>query len=173
MVVCVIAAITDLATGKIPNRLTYPVLVAAPFAHFGFALHRGASFGEAGTQAALSLAGMAACAAVPLFMWLKNAIGGGDLKLFAALGGLLLPEFGFETQLYVLLVGACVAPAQLAYRGVLFRSFANFFGVLVNPLRAKAKRTEVDSAMGSWFRLGPCFAVALGVQLLLHWRAPW
>ena len=36
--------------------------------------------------AGLSLGGMLLCGAVPLFMWWKGALGGGDVKLFAAIG---------------------------------------------------------------------------------------
>jgi prepilin peptidase CpaA len=171
--VCVVAAVADLWTGKIPNRLTYPVLAGAPVAHFAVGLYRGLPLADAAWQGLLSVLGIAACGVVPWFMWRKNAIGGGDLKLFAALGGLLLPDFGFETELYVLVVAALVAPLKLAYQGTLLRAVANFFAQLVNPLRPVAKRAPLDPAMASWFRLGPCFAVGSALQMLMHWRAPW
>src|SRR5688500_5607247 len=103
---CVLAAIIDSWRGTIPNALTYPLLVASPLLHFGLAWNSSQSWGSAFGAAGLSLAGLALCSAVPLFMWWKGAIGGGGLTLFAALGALFGPTVGFEAQLYVLLLAA-------------------------------------------------------------------
>src|SRR5687768_17004583 len=117
LLVCLVAAITDVKTGKIPNQLTLPVLVLAPPGHVALALHGGAAFGDALWQGLLSVGGLLLCALVPLLMWRFNAIGGGDVKLFAAIGALALPSFGFEAQLYVLVAAALLAPIKLVYEG--------------------------------------------------------
>ena len=86
---CLLAAVIDLWRGTIPNALTYPLLVASPLLHFGLAWESGQSLPAALGAVGLSLAGLLLCSAVPLFMWWKGAIGGGDVKLFAAMGALL------------------------------------------------------------------------------------
>jgi prepilin peptidase CpaA len=168
---CVLAAIIDLWRGTIPNALTYPLLVASPLLHFGLAWASSQSWGTAAGAAGLSLAGLALCSAVPLFMWRKGAIGGGDVKLFAAIGALFGPTVGFEAQLYVLLLAALIAPVKLAYDGALWRTIGNMGLLLLNALRSKQARTPVEPVLVSWFRLGPCFALGCGLELVLHWGA--
>jgi len=166
---CLLAAIIDLWRGTIPNALTYPLLIASPVLHFGLAWAAGRSAGAAFSAAGLSLVGLAACSAVPLFMWWKGALGGGDVKLFAAMGALFGPSVGFEAQLYVLASAALIAPAKLAYDGCLWRSLCNAGSLLFNVVRKKEARTAVEPAMVTWFRLGPCFALGCALELALHW----
>lgn len=170
-VACALAAIFDLWRGMIPNALTYPLLVASPFLHFGLSYAQRGAFGPALTAAGLSLAGLALCSAVPLFMWWKRAIGGGDVKLFAAIGALFGPSMGFEAQLYVLVLAALIAPAKLAYDGSLWRSLRNVGSLLANVVRRKQDRAVIEPALASWFRLGPCFALGCALELALHWGA--
>jgi prepilin peptidase CpaA len=169
LAVCALAAIIDLWKGTIPNALTYPVLVAAPLLHFALAVSRQQPLLVALSAAGLSLAGLALCSAVPLFMWWKGAIGGGDVKLFAAIGALLGPSLGFEAELYVFVLAALIAPAKLAYDGALWRSLRNVGALLLNMVRKKQARRAVEPALVSWFRLGPCFALVCALELALHW----
>jgi prepilin peptidase CpaA len=168
---CVLAAALDLLRGTIPNALTYPLLALAPLLHFGLALAHRQAFTAALAAVGLSLAGLGLCSAVPLFMWWKGAIGGGDVKLFAALGALLGPSFGFEAELYVFVLAALLAPAKLAYDGVLWRSLRNAFALVANLLWKQHDRAAVEPALVSWFRLGPCFALGCALELALHWGA--
>jgi prepilin peptidase CpaA len=167
----VLAAVIDLWRGTIPNALTYPLLIASPPLHFGLAWATGESVSAAFGAAGLSLAGLALCSAVPLFMWWKGAIGGGDVKLFAAIGALLGPSVGFEAQLYVLVMAALIAPAKLAYDGSLWRALHNMAALLANVVRKKQARAGVEPVLVSWFRLGPCFALGCALELALHWGA--
>lgn len=168
---CLVAAVIDLWRGTIPNALTYPLLIAAPLLHFGLAWVKGQSAGSAFGAAGLSLAGLLLCSAVPLFMWWKGAIGGGDVKLFAAIGALFGPSVGFEAQLYVFVLAALIAPAKLAYDGSLWRALRNMGFLLSNVVRKKPARTAVEPVLVSWFRLGPCFALGCALSLALHWGA--
>jgi prepilin peptidase CpaA len=54
-------------------------------------------------------------------------MGGGDLKLFAAIGALLQPLLGIEAEAYALFTAAIIALANLAYRGSLFRVLGSSF----------------------------------------------
>jgi prepilin peptidase CpaA len=171
LAVCVLAAVSDLWRGTIPNALTYPLLVVSPLLHGGLAWANGQSLTAALGAAGLSLAGLALCSAVPLVMWWKGAIGGGDVKLFAAIGALLGPNVGFEAQLYVFVLAALIAPAKLAYDGALWRSLRNIGSLLLNVVRKKQHRTAIEPVLVSWFRLGPCFALGCAVELALHWGA--
>jgi prepilin peptidase CpaA len=171
LVACLLAAVIDLWRGTIPNALTYPLLIASPLLHWGLAWRTEQSTSAAFGAAGLSLAGLALCSAVPLFMWWKDAIGGGDVKLFAALGALFGPSVGFEAQLYVFVLAALIAPAKLAYDGSLWRAVRNLGSLLSSAVRRKQPRAPAEPVLVSWFRLGPCFALGCALELALNWGA--
>lgn len=150
-----IAAFTDARSGVIPNWLTLPSLLIAPLVQFRFA----------GPGAfAFALAAIVGCGIVPLLLFGMRAIGGGDVKLFAAIGAIVGTDLGLQVQLasYVLLAfcGLCV----LAYRGQLLATLGRALLLLMAPLRTKAKRAlPPDHALVS-MRLGPAiFGAALAL----------
>ena len=73
------AAATDARSGLIPNWITLPPLLAALVLHF-------VTQGAGGL--ALSLAGALVCGLVPYLLFRQGTMGGGDVKLLAALGAL-------------------------------------------------------------------------------------
>lgn len=102
------AAVTDARLGVIPNRLTLPVIVAAPLAYLLFA----------GPGALLSsLAGCLLCGAIPAGLFLLGGMGGGDVKVLAALGALAGPGDGLRLQLAAFLVAGGFAIVKLIARG--------------------------------------------------------
>ncbi len=98
-------------------------------------------------------------------------MGGGDLKLFAAIGALCQPMIGIEAEMYAFVVAAVVAPARLAYQGRLLEVLKNSLSLLLNPLRSKQARQEVPPEMMTWFRLGPAVFVGTAGALVAHWYA--
>jgi prepilin peptidase CpaA len=167
---CLVAAVSDLTRRTIPRALTMPVIVLGPVLHAVVTWHAGSRPSHALLEGAYSVLGIATCAALPYLMWRKNALGGGDLKLFAALGALLLPRLSFEVERDVFLIGVLVACGQLAYRGRLFRT-------LIDALRApfqmrhRAKpEADLEPALSDWFRLGPCFALGVLCEAVLNSR---
>jgi Flp pilus assembly protein protease CpaA len=172
VLVSVTAAVIDLRRGSIPNWFTGALLVVSPLLHAGLSLAHSQSIGDALRAAALSLLGIPACGAVPLLMWRHKALGGGDVKLLAGLGALLLPGFGFEAELYVFLVAALLTPAQLAYRGVLFSALGNACTQVINVFRRRADRRPLGPALTTWVKLGPYVAAGVAVEALLRWRSP-
>jgi prepilin peptidase CpaA len=92
--ICALAAAFDTAIAKIPNPLTYSAIllglglngVAAGASYAGFeSVARW--LGSAGATGAL--AGFAACAAIGLMCMFVAGMGGGDMKLLAAMGAIL------------------------------------------------------------------------------------
>jgi prepilin peptidase CpaA len=132
------AALTDLRTGLIPNWLTLPSLALAPLAQL-FAAGPGACGG--------ALVGALACALVPLLLFGLDAIGGGDVKLFAALGALAGTRIGLEIQLLGYMLASVWALCGLAYRGALWATLVRALGVLLSPLRRERSSLEAMNAV--------------------------
>ena len=96
--ICAVAAVTDVRTGQIPNRLVawgLGVGMAVPVASALLSAPKGALLSTLGEGLGRALAGLLVTAAVPLALFLMRALGGGDVKLFAAVGALGGPGLGF------------------------------------------------------------------------------
>lgn len=167
-----IAAWTDGRTGHIPNWLTFGALALGIGAHvvFGFIFDGG--WTGALTEGAYSLVGALACALVPALFYWKGGIGGGDVKLFAALGALCHPMAGLEVETYAFVAAAIIAPAKLAYQGVLWKTLGRSLSIIINPLRRPENRREIPPEVLTWFRLGPAIFVGAMTTILLHWNLP-
>ena len=164
------AAVIDARTGRIPNWLTLPTLCLGPILHGILAGHVGVF---------QSFVGLLAAGAVPWLLYRSTqgrAIGGGDVKLFAALGGLLGPARGLEVQLTAFALLAFFALIALAYRGQLFRILRNTVQLAANPFLPKSWRRPIEAASLTEFRMGPSIAVAVianSTLAYLHRFVPW
>jgi prepilin peptidase CpaA len=169
LLVTAVAAWTDGKTGMIPNWLTLGTLGAAFVWHFFAGLSFSHSWHGGLQSLGASLVGAILCSAVPAFLYWKGAIGGGDLKLFAALGALCHPIIGIEMEMYGFVAAALIAPAKLAYHGLLFRTLGSSLAILVNPFRKAENRREIPAEMMTWFRMGPAIFLGAGATLIMHW----
>jgi prepilin peptidase CpaA len=109
------AAVTDTRSGLIPNWLTLPTLALAPLAQL-------AAGGVA--DALNALGAVLACALVPLLLFALRAMGGGDVKLFGALGALCGASLGLGLQLVSYALAAVVGLAVATRRGRLSTAHA-------------------------------------------------
>jgi prepilin peptidase CpaA len=165
-----IAAVYDWRTGEIPNWLTLPTLLGAPFLHVArYALFAGKPLEDAVREGGFSLVGAVLCALVPLLLFRQGAIGGGDVKLLAALGAVLQPVVGVEAQMYGFFCGAILAPARLAYDGKLFATLKNVFAIGSNLFLPKTRQRSIEESTLSWFRLGPAIFIGVMLAAYLHW----
>lgn len=167
VIVTALAAITDYRTGRIDNRLTFGALALAIAGHFARGYAAG-SFEIGAREAAYAVFGAITCALVPAFMFLRGGMGGGDVKLFAAIGAALHPLVGLEAEMYAFIAAAVIAPAQLAWQGTLLRTLWNTASLIGNVFRAKKNKREVPTAMRAWFRLGPAIFVGTVATFVVH-----
>ena len=170
LVVTAIGAAYDWKTGNIPNWLTLGALGAGIVFHVVHALLTGTA------QAALiaggySILGAASCAAVPLLLYRLDAIGGGDVKLLAALGAILRPMLGIEAELYGFLAIAVIAPGRLAYQGKLGAVLRNTLAIVKNPFLPKKRRREVPHEMLTSVRFGPAIFAGTCGAAVMHWSS--
>lgn len=159
----------DWRTGEIPNWLTLGPMALAPVAHAGFGFAR-EGWSAAGQGFAFSIVGIITCGVIPIFLYRSGAIGGGDVKLLGAMGAMLRPMIGIETEMYSFIVAALYAPVRLAYEGKLLRTLGNSLLLVRNVFVPKEKRRELTTEMMSELRFGPSIFVATLIAILLHWR---
>jgi len=159
------AAIWDLRTGLIPNRLVAAGAIATIVLSLAIAAPRGLL--AVGGALVSMLAGLVLVSIVPLLLYRIEGIGGGDVKLLAVVGAALGPYMGIEAELYAFMFVVLYAPARLLYEGKLIRTLRTSGLLLVRPLVPRHRRPEPAriEEMTS-FRFGPAifagtFAVAL------------
>lgn len=171
LLVGIIAAVTDLRSGRIPNKLTFPAMLIGLVVHG--AIHGIAGFVEA-------LLGLVVCASVPGIIYKASrgtGIGGGDIKLFAALGAIMGPLSGLEIELSALLLLGIYALFRLTYQGKLWRTLMTTARLLGSPFvpKLRAVNRSHDLVLTE-MRMGPAIAVAvvtvLGLPHLMRWL-PW
>jgi prepilin peptidase CpaA len=153
------AAVIDGRTGRIPNWLTLPAIVLGLVAH-------GIVSGP--SALGVSLLGLVLCALVPWVLFHGSggrAIGGGDVKLAAAIGALAGPIQGLEIEFAALLALAFLALTRITYDGKLGRVLGNVFFIVTNPLRPRARRMAIAAESLTEMRMGP--GIALGVLIVL------
>jgi prepilin peptidase CpaA len=139
------AAVTDARTGLIPNWLTLPPLCAAPLFHL---LQQGAG------GLLFALAGALVCGFVPYLLFRAGSMGGGDVKLLAALGALGGPQMGLEVQLIGMSFAAVYALVLLARRGELGRTLLSSLWLAINFFLPARMRRRVPTATMMPMRLG-------------------
>ncbi len=106
--VSAVAAITDLRTRTIPNWLTLPL------APVGIVVH---SVGSGFEGAQLAVLGCLFCFAPSYFLFVRGALGGGDVKLFAGFGAVLGAREGLELQFAAFVLVAAYALWVTAWHG--------------------------------------------------------
>ncbi|MGZ9583586.1 A24 family peptidase [Paenibacillus marinisediminis] len=109
------ALVTDIRTKTIPNLLTVSALGAGLLLHTILNGWEGLVYSSQGM-----LVGF-----VPTFiLYLLRAIGGGDVKLFAALGGWMGSHYVWQTLIGSILLGGIIAGGLLLFH---YRSFGRRF----------------------------------------------
>lgn len=167
LLVGAVGAIWDARTGRIPNRLTLPVAVLAVVLHAalgGFA--RGVE-----SAVGLVVAGLAPWVLARVSR--GRAIGGGDVKLFAALGALEGPLAGLEIELSACVLLGVFAMVRLAFDGKLTRVLASALRLLVNPLLPARHRRPVAPEALTEMRMGPAIFAAVCYSLVADQLARW
>lgn len=158
-----VAAAWDWRNGEIPNWLTLPWIPLA-CAFYGW---QGGWVMVGWTLAAIFL-----CALVPVFLFYKGAMGGGDVKLFAALGAIVGLNLGIEIQFVSLIFTSTGALVLLTWQGKLLQTLKTSMLLFSNLFRRQASRVVPTSDLLTEVRLGPAiFAATVCVMLTELWTS--
>ncbi len=118
--IALVACVTDVRSQRIPNALTFPALAVGLLAHAG---------APSGLGLTASLIGAVVGLAVFLPFFALGGMGGGDVKLMAALGAWIGAGPILWTALYGSVAGGVMALALAASRGYLKQAFSNVGGL--------------------------------------------
>jgi prepilin peptidase CpaA len=155
------AAAFDVRTRRIPNWLCATGLVC------GFACQT-ALFGLAGAREAILGAGLALLIYVPLFA--LRAVGGGDVKLMAAVGSIAGPKAWIAIFLITAIAGGAMALVLIAVKGRMRRTLRNVGVLLTELIHLRAPHRveeELDVSSNKGLRLPHGCSIAIGALLFI------
>ena len=115
-----------------------------------------------------SLASAALCGAGPYLLFRREAIGGGDVKLFAALGATAGLLVGLEGQLFAFILAALWAIVRVAAGGGLGTLIRNVGRLIVNPILPQHRRRALEPASLTSLRLGAFILTGVGLSVALR-----
>lgn len=162
----VAAAFLDLRSRRIPNWLTGAGLVA------GLAIN---AYEHGWTGLRTGLLGMLLALAVYSLFFALRAMGGGDVKLMAAVGAFTGPEHWLWIFAITAVVGGVFAIVTLVNRGGLVRTLGNIATILGSLARFRVPhrdRPDLDVAHPAARTLPHGAAIAVGVLIYILWIAP-
>jgi prepilin peptidase CpaA len=180
-VVLIIAAITDVRSGKIKNWVTYPAVLAGLVGHALAGYFAGGEtfhamlFGAAGSSAdqvpavmgfADAVGGLAIGFGPLLLAWLAGGIGGGDAKIMGAVGALVGWRFALVSMFYGFGVAIVMAIGILLYRRRMKETLGRIgrFLVLVF-VRARPSSPAAEDSPTLPFGLALCIGAAIALTL--------
>lgn len=146
--VAVIGGIGDWKRRKIPNRLTFPVMLA----------------GLAGNLVLRGGAGLLDSAAgigtgfLVFFLFAIGALKAGDVKLYMAVGAVAGWRFCGDTIIWSILLGGAAALLLMASRRTGRRALKNLWLYFVNLLYTRKFRMYQPESELSYFSFGCCIA---------------
>lgn len=160
------SAVSDARSATIPNWITLPPIIVGPLAYaaaLGF---------EYGLQ---SLASAFASGIPPYMMFRRQAIGGGDVKLFAALGAVagFDPFAGVQIQFAAFAIALFVALSGQAWRGRLLSTLASAAAMPLNRVLPLRYQLRVSNDLRTPVRMGGAILLATVACSLPHFVRAW
>jgi prepilin peptidase CpaA len=161
VVLTLIAAAYDWKTRRIPNWLTLTGVVVGLGTNAMLA-------GVSGAWLAVSGAGFALLIYLPLYA--LRALGGGDVKLMAAIGALVGPFVWWWIFVYTALIGGVIALVVIVTRGRFRRAFKNLGTILLSLVRLRRPadtNPELDVRTTRSIKLPHAVTIAAGALAYL------
>jgi prepilin peptidase CpaA len=154
---CGIAAWTDIATRRVPNALTLPLLGAAPVLAAFNGVH--AAIAAVVIVVVSLLAGAVVHAA--------GVLGGGDVKLFAGVGALAGFPACIDVALYSAIFGGLLAIAVSASRGELNGMLTRVRSGLISSIAGRSLALGVAAVDARGARIPYALAIGSGFAVAM------
>ena len=172
-VVLVVAAVSAWRTGKVPNYLTLPAILLGLvwWAVCGFV-----DDGLGGAMHGLGASALAFAAALIPFavLFTVGGLGGGDVKLMAALGALSGSwQCVLSTAVYAFVLGAIFAILVMIRHRLVIQTLRRIFGAVLMVM-ARAKADTFDDSRRIPFALAICIGGLLAIaEVMFSLQTPW
>ncbi len=167
-VVLIIAAVTDIRTGKVYNWLTYPAIL------LGLAFWCAAGWLGAPTGLASALIGFAAGLIPFAIVYALGGLGGGDVKLMAAVGTVSASwEVVLGAAFYGLLLAGLYAVVLMIRRGLVKQTLRRIFGAALLASAKVRADLDRDSPRVPFAAAVAIAASVAGAEHLLDGHSPW
>ncbi len=161
--ILLVASIRDICFQKIPNRLTYPAMIAALTFHVCMNGTNGLLF---------SLKGMGLGIAILSIPYLLGGMGAGDVKLLGVVGAFLGPSGVVVAFLGTAVVGGIYALALLILHKQQLKKILLPCFTMINPFALKDNLLLFSDKNQKKPRLYYGVAIALGTMLSICFRIP-
>jgi prepilin peptidase CpaA len=170
-----IGALFDWRSGRIPNALTLGAIPVAAGVHAWAAAQ-----GRAWESAAFCFLGAAVCCLGPALLWKAGWVGGGDVKILAAMGAVGGPTLGVEAAFFAFFCAMAFVVVRLSWRGTFFRTLGNSLALATSPLRkgsglrglkgpsAGTRDGSREAATTDTMRFGPFAFAGSALTVLFH-----
>jgi prepilin peptidase CpaA len=158
-----VAVVTDVKARKIPNRLVYTGLVLGPLCQ---------ALLPSGDGVWVSLLGMGLGLAVFLPLYLLRAMGAGDVKLMAMVGGFIGPRPLIGATLATFVSGGIMAVSAALMKHEFRRLVENLKLMLFgSAIKAASRQLPIpDQPVASVGKLPYAIAIAVGTLGYLLWN---
>jgi len=171
--VLVVAAVTDWRKGIVPNRLTVPAMIAGLLLAIITGMVESGWHGAA-TRGSYSIVALLAGFIPMALIFFAGGIGGGDVKLVAAVGAI---SGGWEcvlsTCFYAFIVMAVMAMILMLRNRIFWRTIYRLIAAMVIVAMRSRPSFPEDSPKVP-FALALCIGGFLGgAEHLLHLHLPW
>ena len=175
--VCIAASVTDLRTGRIPNKLTGSAmlaglvfwLIAGLLAGGGLVRVEGAINGTL----AASFLGLL-CGLIPFaILAMLGGLGGGDMKLMGAIGAWSASwRIVLDTTFYALVAGALIAIVLMVRTGRVRLTLARLIGIAASG--GKVVSPDEDASVPKVpFAVAALLGIAIAGAEHMLWFWPW
>jgi prepilin peptidase CpaA len=171
VVISLVSAIVDARTGHIPNGVTFGALAVAPLVHASTAFLHTHSAHAAARSLGFSLLGAVLCALLPLAMYRSAGLGGGDVKLFAAIGATTDAFVGLHAQTYAFVCGMILALVVAARSGRLAATFGNVVALVTSTSRPRAGGEPAARPVLTRMPFGPAIFLGTAFASVVLWGA--
>lgn len=165
LAVATAAAVIDVQQHRIPNWLTFPAMGAG-------VLLRAYFFGWKGALTALG--GLLLVGGIVFLFFAIRAMGAGDVKLLAAVGAIVGPQYGIQVLVVTGIAGGVMAIFYALFRGQLRRTLVNVGSVMKYHATAGIQaHPELNLDNPQTLRLPYGLAIAAGTLytfVVTYWR---
>ena len=163
---CVVAAYIDGTQLKVPNAITFPMIIA------GW-LYSAFAYGMAGDGWYMgllwSIAGTAVGLACLCPFYAIGGMGGGDVKMLAAVGAWVHSSITISAFFLSAFIGGLMAVLMIVFSKSATKHYYQFFGILNEIVAVKDpdKLSEIAAARKHTMRLLP-YGIPIAIGTILH-----